>query len=99
MITTASLRVHRTRGRKPRAGVRSEVRVTFYVTAQERAELQAVAQEQRQSLAAMIRTAVDELVGDYREKKIFDQRQAGLSPGPVVHALGVIARPHDPNSK
>lgn len=61
------------RGRPPRADRRATKRVEFVVTEEERADLERVATETKQPVAAVIRQAVDEFVADYREKKVFSK--------------------------
>lgn len=59
------------RGRPSRAGVRATSRVEFVVTTEERAALETVAKANRQSLAAVIRDAVNTFVADYGERVVF----------------------------
>lgn len=61
----------RRRGRPPRAGVRATARVEFVVTADERAALAKMASENRQTLASVIREAVNTFVADYGERVVF----------------------------
>lgn len=59
------------RGRPPRADVPATKRIEFVVTAEERAQLQLVAADEKKPIAAVIRQAVDEFVADYLERRIF----------------------------
>jgi hypothetical protein len=58
-------------GRPPRAGQRSTRRIEFVVTPDEYADLEKVAADHQQPIAAIIRQAVNEFVADYRETKVF----------------------------
>jgi hypothetical protein len=60
----------RPRGR-PRVAEPATSRISLRVTAAQRLELVRVADENDQRLSAMIREAVDEFVGDYRDRLIF----------------------------
>lgn len=59
------------RGRPPRAGVRATARIEFVITADERVALEKVAAASRQSLAAVIRDAVNTFVADYGDRLVF----------------------------
>lgn len=59
------------RGRRPRSDEPSTERVEFVATRSERRELQAVANECKKKVAAVVREAVNEYVSDYRERKVF----------------------------
>lgn len=62
----------RRRGRKPRvSGSPSDRRVELRLTRDEHRELEAVALENRKSVAALLRDAVNEFVSDYRERLLF----------------------------
>lgn len=60
-----------TRGRPPRQNEPSTAKVGVRLTSSERAELQRVARENRQSVASVVRDAVNEYVADYRERRVF----------------------------
>jgi len=59
------------RGRPPRQAEPSTSKVGVRLTPAERRDLQQVAKESRQSVAAVVRDAVNEYVADYRERGIF----------------------------
>jgi predicted DNA-binding protein len=73
MVTISSLMIldRRKRGHPARGGERSTERVEFVMTTAERAELDRVASESGQKLAAVIREAVNEYVADYRDARVF----------------------------
>lgn len=58
-------------GRPPRAGVRATKRIEIVVTDEERAALDQMAKDNRQTLAAVIRDAVNTFVSDYGERVVF----------------------------
>jgi hypothetical protein len=64
------------RGRKRRQDEPSTQKVGTYLTVAERADLQQVAKENRQSVAAVLREAVNEYVADYRERGIFRSKNS-----------------------
>lgn len=64
------------RGRRPRADVRSTERVGTFLTESEREDLLEVARENGQSVAAVLREAVNEYVADYRERRIFRSKNS-----------------------
>ena len=57
--------------RKTRAGSPAVLSIRVRVTIAERAELESVAADLGMPLTAVIREAVDEFVGDYRERVVF----------------------------
>lgn len=59
------------RGRPPRAGVTAQERIEFLVTAEERSALEKVASENSQTLAGVIRDAVNTFVADYADRVVF----------------------------
>lgn len=61
----------RRRGRPPRAETRATRRVEFVVTDREQQALRQVAKENRLSLAAVVREAVNTFVQDYAERVVF----------------------------
>lgn len=65
---------HDRRGR-PRADVPAGRRITIRLTVREREDLEDVARENETSLAGLIRQAVNEYVGDYRERPVFSVSQ------------------------
>lgn len=74
-VTPESLIVlGRRRGRKPLFGVRSTRRIEIVVTEQHYSTLKQVAADQRKPVTEVVRCAVDEFVGDYRER-IFTLRE------------------------
>jgi hypothetical protein len=62
-------------GRRPRAGVRSDRPMQFYMTAQEKTALQQMAHLERRKMAEIVRDAVNEYVADFGERQVF--RRAG----------------------
>lgn len=58
-------------GRPALYGSRATNRIEFVVTAEQRRELDRVAQETGKKLATVIREAVNEFIGDYSERKVF----------------------------
>ena len=67
-------------GRPPRAGVAATKRVEFVVTPDERTALARVAAHNRQPLATIIRSAVNEFVADYGERHPLALRRRQKSP-------------------
>lgn len=60
------------RGRKPRViGERAEIVLKLRLTPSEREALGAVARENNQSIAGVVREAVNEFVEDYGERRPF----------------------------
>jgi hypothetical protein len=64
------------RGRPTRQDEASTAKVGVRLTSYEREELQRVARENRQSVAAVVRDAVNEYVADYRERGVFGGRNS-----------------------
>lgn len=58
-------------GRKPRGEEAADSGVCIRLTAEERADLEAVAQENQCSLTDLLRDAVNSFVADYRETPVF----------------------------
>jgi predicted DNA-binding protein len=57
--------------RRPRSETAASEAIRVRVTEAERADLQAVADELGQPMAAVIRDAVNEFVGDFRDRPVF----------------------------
>jgi hypothetical protein len=68
------------RGRRPMFGTRATERIEFVVTVEQRDDILAIAAEEGRAVAMIIRDAVNEYVGDFREKQVFRGRRSGYSP-------------------
>jgi predicted transcriptional regulator len=58
-------------GRKPLHDVPASTAFTVRCTPAQRLELRRVADENGQRLSTVVRQAVDEFVGDYRDRRVF----------------------------
>ena len=67
-MTASMFILGRRRGRPPRAGVRSTERISFALTAEERAALKVVADENQLKVAEVVREAVNSFVSDYSDR-------------------------------
>jgi hypothetical protein len=68
------------RGRRPLFGTRATERIEFVVTVEQREDIVAIAAEEGRAVAMVIRDAVNEYVGDFREKQVFRGRRSGYTP-------------------
>lgn len=59
------------RGRPPRAGVRSTRTIKTKVTDAEKSDLREIAALEGKTLSEVVRSAINEFVGDFRERVVF----------------------------
>jgi len=59
------------RGRPPRAGQRASERIEIVVTADERKAIARVAKDNRQTIAAVVREAINVFAADYGDRVVF----------------------------
>ena len=66
---------HKRRGRPLIHGEPASAQIHLWVTPAQRLELRRVADENNKRLSAVVREAVDEFVGDYRDHRVFRYRK------------------------